>query len=81
MNDEEIAWTRNRGGGFIETTIDEKIAALDNIRTFAEAVKDDLKLTPGGYAYEYRGNMNHVEGLKDAIDEYHGLFYRSKVQP
>jgi hypothetical protein len=71
----------NRPGiakGFITPTNDELLDHLDAIRLWAEEVCDELKETPSGDAIEYRGSMNNVELLREAIDHYNGLFYRVK---
>lgn len=63
---------------FIAPTSDEILDRLDNVRLWAEQVTGNLKQTAGGDAIEYRGGMNDVEQLREAISHYHGLWYRVK---
>lgn len=64
--------------GFIKPTNDELLDHLDAIRLWAEEVCHHLKETPGGDVIEYRGGMNEVEWLREAIGNYLGLFFRVK---
>ena len=63
---------------FVTPTDAELLDGLDEVRLWARAISDKMKPTPGGDAYEYRGGMNEVEHLREAIDQYEGLFFRVK---
>jgi hypothetical protein len=41
----------------------------DDLRFAAREVAKDMRLTPGGDAYEYRGSTNAVEELRDKIND------------
>lgn len=40
----------------------------EDMRTAARSVTNDMHLTPGGDAYEYRGSTNAVEDLVTALN-------------
>jgi hypothetical protein len=44
-------------------------ALAENIRVHARRVAEDMKLTPGGDAYEYNGTTAAVDDLLEAINE------------
>lgn len=51
----------------------ELIRALDEVRTWAKIVIDDMRESPGGDCITYEGSMNDVESLREAIDAAEGL--------
>jgi hypothetical protein len=44
----------------------------DRVRSFAQIVQKQLKPSPGGDQYVWKGFMNQVEALRDALSDLEG---------
>ncbi len=59
----------------------ELVAIADHLATAASAVLHELKLTPGGDAYVYQGNMSKVEWLRDLVERFEELIMEVDLEP
>lgn len=46
------------------------VALADTMKAFANLLLRGFHETPGGDAYEYRGSMDDVEALREAVQTY-----------
>lgn len=51
----------------------------DRVRSFAQLVQKQLKASPGGDQYIYRGSMNQVEALRDALNDLEGYMVSNNL--
>lgn len=53
-----------------QPSIHRKMELLHKIRIAALVVSDKFKSNVGGDEFLYQGGMNHIEALRDAINQY-----------
>lgn len=49
--------------------LDRVVALAEALRSAARDVTDDLRITPGGDAYEYHGSTEAVDRLVEALND------------
>jgi hypothetical protein len=52
----------------------------DRVRSFAQNLQGRFKASPGGDEYVYRGSMNEVEVLRDALADLEGYMNANGIE-